>query len=261
MQEPPFFGGFVLVGLATAVAFITALAIGLWWPGVRRAGLLAGALPLGLLLPAVATAYASQQLINVFAGMAQAGSGGARAVLDACASLWVLQRVAWGGFAVLCVAGFLIGLLRFGPSGNGVPCSARRGLLLSLLPVLGLLVAGSVAHQLGKAMRVSAAVVSSDHKNPASEQTSEAALAAEGLGGGASIAAISGFIARAMMIGLFGGMAAVIVLIGLALPGFILAWRVSFGTRFVVLASALWLLAAVGAGLLSLGVVDPLRLS
>lgn len=49
------------------------------------------------------------------------------------------------------------------------------------------------------------------------------------------------------------------MLVGLALPGFILAWRVRFGMVFSVLSSAVWLLAAVGAGALSLGAFDPLR--
>jgi hypothetical protein len=63
-----------------------------------------------------------------------------------------------------------------------------------------------------------------------------------------------------MMTGVFGSAAAAVVLLGLALPGFILAWRVRFGATFAALATILWLLAAAGAAVVCFGVVDPLRL-
>ena len=234
--------------------------MGLSRPGTQRPGLVASALPLALLQPVVATVYASWKLIEVFAGMAQSGSGGMRLVLDVSASLWMLQRAAWGLFAASCLGGLLIGLLRRGKGSDEVPCSMRRGVVLFLLPALGLVAAGMLAGQLGKAMRVAVAVVSPDEHDAASQQRSDAVLEAEGLDSKGSIAAVSGFIARRTIAGTLGGTALAIALLGLALSGFLLAWRVHFGPSFVALASAAWLLAAAGASLVSLGVLDPLRM-
>jgi len=260
MPDTRFLPGLILVGFVAVVAFV---AVGFSRPGLRRAGLIAGGLPLCLLPVAVATAYVSGKLVGLFAGMAESGPGGVQSLLEACASLWLLQRVAWGAFAASCICGLVLGLLRLGGAPDDVPCSMRRGLVLLLLPALGLIVASAVTHQLGKAMRVSVAVMSSDESDSARRTQADAVLEAEGLAlqGVGSIAATSTFIARALMVGLFGGITAVIVLLGLAFPGFILAWRVRFGASFLVLASALWLLAAAGASLVSLGVLDPLRLS
>ncbi len=253
--------GLAMAGFVAAVTLVCLLAVGLGWPGARRPGLVAGGLALCLLAPAVATAYASRQLIGLFAGMAAAGSGGSESILDACASLWLLERVAWGAFAAACVLGLLIGLLRFGPSADGVPCSVRRGVVLLLLPALGLVLMCAATHQLWKALRVTAAVVSPSEDDTASKARADAVLEAEGLAtrGAGSIAAIASFIARAATVGFFGSLTAVVVLAGLSLPGFILAWRVRFGMAFSVLSSAVWLLVAVGAGALSLGALDPLR--
>jgi hypothetical protein len=261
MGDARFLPGLVMVAFAAAVTLVGLLAAGLALPGARRAGLVAGGLSLCLLAPAVATAYASRQLIGLFAGMAASGSGGTEWLLDASASLWLLQRLAWGAFAAACLLGLLLGLLRFGHSADDVACSVRRGVVLLLLPALGLVLAGSVTHQLRKALRVSAAVVSSTDDDSAGKARADAVLEAEGFAtrGSGSIAAISGFIARATTAGFFGGLTAVVVLVGLALPGFILAWRVRLATSFAVLSSAVWLLAAVGAGALSLGAFDPLR--
>ena len=262
MGDARFLPGLVMVAFVAALGLFTLIGVGLSRPGPRRAGLVAGGLPLGLLAPAVATAYASNQLIGLFAGMAESGSGGARPLLEACASLWWLQRVAWAVFAASCILGLLLGLLRFGSSADDTACSLRRGAVLLLLPALGLMVATAVTHQLATALRVSAAVVSSDANDPASQRRSDAVLEAAGLPtqGPGSIAATSSFIARATTAGFFGGLTALVVLMGLSLPGFILAWRVRFGAAFSVLSSALWLLAAAGAGLVSIGVFDPLRL-
>lgn len=262
MPDIPFLPGHLLVALVTTAILVTLLAVGLSRPGPRRAGLVAGGIPLALLSPAMATAYAAWQLIGLFAGIAQTGSGGARLFLDACTSLWLLQRAAWGAFAVSCLCGVVLGLLRLGRSSDDVPCSLRRGLVLLLLPLLGLAAASSVASQVGKALGVSAAVMSPDATDPASQKRALAVFAAEGLEtqGAASIAATSAFIRRATMVGFFGGVTAGIVLLGLALAGFILVWRVRFEASFMALASALWLLAAVGASLVSFGVIDPLRM-
>ena len=261
-MDTRFVPGLILVGFVAALAFITLLAIGLSRPGTGRAGLVAGGLPLSLLAPAVATAYASREYIGLFAGIADSGSGAARALLDAFAALWWLQRVAWGAFAVSCLLGLVLSLWRIGSSPDDLPCSMRRGLVLCLLPTLGLLVASALTHQLGKALRVSAAVISSDANDPVATRRVDAVLEAEGLQtkGAGSIAATSGFIARAATVGFVGGFTAVLVLLGLALPGFILAWRVRFEASFSAIAAAVWLLAALGAGVVSLGVLDPLRL-
>lgn len=261
MGDARFLPGLVLVAFVAAVTLVGLLAVGLWWPGARRPGLVAGGLSLCLLAPAVATAYASRQLIGLFAGMAASQSAGNEWLLDAGASLWLLQRVAWGAFAAACVLGLLLGLLRFGRSADEMPCSVRRSVVLFLLPALGLALTCTVTHQLWKAVRVSAAVMSSSENDPARKARADAVLEAEGLAtrGAGSIAAMSSFIARATTAGFFGGLTAVVVLVGLALPGFILAWRVRFGTAFSVLSSAVWLLVAVGAGALSLGALDPLR--
>jgi len=257
-----FVPGLVLVGFVAALAFVTLLAIGLSRPGAGRAGLVAGGLPLFLLAPVVATAYASREFIGLFAGISESGLGAASMLLDACASLWLLQRAAWGAFAVSCLLGLVLGLWRMGRSQDDVACSLRRGLVLFLLPTLGLLVASSLTHQLGKALRVATAVISSDANDPVATSRVDAVLEAEGLQtkGAGSIAATSGLIARAATVGFVGGFTAVLVLLGLALPGLILAWRVRFEASFSALASALWLLAALGASLVSLGVLDPVRL-
>jgi hypothetical protein len=263
MVDPRFLPGFVVVGLVSAIAFATLLAIGVSWPGPRRAGLVAGALPLALLAPAVATSYSSWKLVGLFSGMAQEQPPGAmRSLLDGFASLWFLERAGWGAFGASCIVGLLLGLLRFGTSADDVACSGRRGFALLLLPVLGLAAAGVTTQRLATAVRVSAAVISSDEKDPASQRRSEAVLEAAGLPtkGSGSIAATSTYIARAMMTGVFGGAAAAVILLGLALPGFILAWRVRFGATFTALATLLWLLAAAGAAVVCFGVVDPLRL-
>ena len=174
MQDSAIVPGVVLVSLATTGVLIALLAVGLSRPGPQRPGLLAGAMPLALLQPVVATTYASWTLIDLFSGMALSGSGGMRPVVDACASLWMLQRVAWGVFAASCVGGLLISLFHRGKSTDDVPCSFRRGLVLFLLPALGLLAAGSLAGQLGKAMRVTVALVSGDEHDPASLKRSDA---------------------------------------------------------------------------------------
>jgi hypothetical protein len=261
MADPRYLPGFVLVGLAAAGGLAFLLTAGLSRPGPQRAGLIAGGLPLALLAPALATSYASWQLIGLFSGMAMEPQPGAmRSLLEGLASLWSLVRAAFGAFGVSCVVGLLLGLL--GTSAYDVTCSARRGFVLLLLPLLGLTTACLTVERLATAVRVSAAVISSDEKDPAAKTRSDAILEAAGLPtkGSGSIAATSSYIARALMTGVFGGATAAVVLLGLALPGFVLGWRVRFGGTFAAIATALWLLAAAGAALVGFRVLDPLRL-
>jgi hypothetical protein len=71
---------------------------------------------------------------------------------------------------------------------------------------------------------------------------------------------MSRFIARGSVVGAFGGTIAAVILLGLAVPGAILAWRVSFGGAFAAISSVLWLVAIVVGGLVAAGVLNPLRL-
>ena len=132
--------------------------------------------------------------------------------------------------------------------------------MLALLPFLGLLVAAAVASPVASALRVTAAVLSSERSDPESERRSDAVLASEGLPtkGSGSIGDISRFIARGAMVGTFGGALAAVVLLGLALPGGVLAGRVSFGGAFVALSSLLWLLGLAVGCLLAAGMWNPL---
>jgi len=131
--------------------------------------------------------------------------------------------------------------------------------MLTFLPVgwLGLMVAGALTRTVGSALRVTTAVASYDPDDPESRQRSDALLEAAGFStrGSGSIGAVSRFLTRATMLGTFGGVTGVIVLLGLALPGFILAWRVRFGDTFRALASAAWLMAATLGSLVGLGVL------
>ncbi len=259
-MDTRFLTGLGLVGFVAVGAFVALLAAGLSRSGAGRAGLIAGGLPLSLLAPAVATVYASRMLIGIFAEMSDSGAGAVQAWLDTCASLWWLQRAAWGAFALSCL--LVLGLWRRGRSQGDVSCSLRRGLVLLLLPCLGLAVASVVSHQLAKALRVSTAVISSDASDPDAIRRVDAVLAAEGLQteGPGSVAATAEFISRATTVGFVGGIAAVLVLLGLALPSFILAWRVRFEASFSAIAAALWLMAAAGAAAVASGGLDPLRL-
>jgi hypothetical protein len=263
MPDARFLPGLFLVVVLAVVAIVALLALGLSRPGARRAGLVASALPLALVPTVAAITYVSLKLINLFAMLAEGGSGAMRQVLDTSASLWLIARVAWGGFAVACVLGLLLALLRSGPSAPDKACSARRGFVLVLLPALGLLLASSVTYQFARALRVAVAVVSPVEGDPESQKRSDAALTAEGFAseGSGSLGAISRFVARGTMIGTFGGAVAAVILLGLAAPGAILAWRVQFGGTFVASAAALWLLGAAIGALVAAGVLNPLRLS
>jgi hypothetical protein len=110
-------------------------------------------------------------------------------------------------------------------------------------------------------VRVAAAVLSSDPSDPASRARSNAVLAGEGLSteGSGSLGATARYLTRTTFIGVFGGATVALVLLGLALPGFILAWRVRFETGFLAVSSALWLVAAAAGILAALGLLKPLR--
>jgi hypothetical protein len=262
MADSQFLIGYALVGLTSTVILATLLAAGLMRPGPRRAGLVAGGLPLALLVPVLATIWAAFKLIGAFSGFADP-HGGVQTVMEACASLWLLLRVAWGGAAVVCLFGLLLGLARFGGRRDAPPCSVRRGLVLLLLPLLGLVTAGVHTQQLARGLRVSVAVTAPGEDDPEGQRASEAILAAEGLRarGSSGIAEVSSFITRSMLFGSGGGFVALVVLLGLASTGFILAWRVRIDGKLLLAASAVWGLAIVSAGLVALGVFDPLRLS
>jgi hypothetical protein len=139
----------------------------------------------------------------------------------------------------------------------------RRGLVLLLLPLLGLVTAGVHTQQLARGLRVSVAVVTPGADDPESQRVSDTVLAAEGLRaeGASGIAEVSTFITRSMLFGSGGGFVALVVLLGLASTGFILAWRVRIDGPLLLATSAVWGLAIVSAGLVALGAVDPLRLS
>lgn len=257
MLDPEFLPGLLIVGLGQTAVLVILLAVGLSRPGSSRAGLVAGGLPLALLPLAAATAYASWALLDIFSGALIVQPGATSVVVDACAALWRLERLACGVFAASCALGLLVGLLRFGSTPAGNPCSLRRGLALVLLPVLALALVGGLARQLGKAVRVTATAIPSPTDDAEARKRADAVLESEGFGSG-SLGRISDFIGRSLLVGTFGGTAALAVLIGLALPGFILAWRIRFGAPFTALATGLWLAAGAAAGLVALGLFDPL---
>ena len=258
MADPRFLPGFVLVALVSAVVLASLLAIGLSRPAASRTGLIAGGLPLSLLPPVAATVYISS--LNLFGDVAEFGAGAEGPLLAVRASFWLLQRIAWGAFTAACLLGFALGLLRFFGRAAGAPASVRRGLLLLLLPCLGLLVATPVTHRLAKGLRVTFGVLTADLSDAEDRARSDAVLEAEGLSTHSSaLGATARFVARTSIVGLIGGATVAVILVGLALPGFILAWRVHFGSVFLALGSTLWLLSAAGGMLATLGVLKAFR--
>lgn len=262
MEHEGVLTGFLLVAI-TALAAVVALVAGLARPAGRRAGLVAGGLPLALLPPVATAGYGSWRLVRQLSGLVQAPTATGD-LTAAFAQAWLLQRVAWGAFAGACLVGLVIGLSSFlgspGDDGEGPRCSARRALVLLFLPVVALLVAGLAARPLARALRVASAVVSSDRKDPALQKRAEDVLSAEGFAatGSGSIGSISRFVSGNLVLGVLGGVLGTLVLVGLAAPGFVLAWRVGSGPALAAAASALWLVAAAGAALVALGVIDPL---
>jgi hypothetical protein len=226
-----------------------------------RAVLVGGGVSLVLLLPTVTTGFASWSVTRAISRQAEAGQGG-EPLIAVFFGLWSLQRLAWGGVAVLCVLALALSVLRKGAPAEAAACSARRALVIALLPLVAFVGVASVSRELYKALRISTAVISATEDNPASGAASDAVLAAEGLptkGGSGTIAAISDRIAWATIRGMMGSTALVILLSGLGALGFGLAWRVRPPAALVAVSSALWLLAGLGAGLVAAGLLDPLR--
>jgi hypothetical protein len=207
-----------------------------------------------------AAAIIARDMGRVLDGIGAIGFG-AGPFLAACEAQWMLQRIAWGAFAAACLLGLGLGLLRFFGADADAQCSHRRGLVLFLLPCLGLLVATLVTHRVARGQRAIVAAWTADPSDPASRARSEAVLEAEGLpiAGPGSLGVTARFITRSLLVGVFGGATAAVVLVGLAVTGFILAGRVRFGGVFLALASTLWLLATAGGMLAALGVLKPLR--
>jgi hypothetical protein len=227
--------------------------------GRLRAGLVLSALPLVLVLPAAAVAFGGFSLINTFSGMAVSGTGGEATVLAACARLWTLVRVAAGGVALLSLFFLPLGLVPFGAPRDAVPAlSARRAVVLSVLPLCACLLVGAQVAQMRSALRVSAAVV----RTPASDAERAAArdvMRSEGLPGegSAGIAETSNLISIRTILAGLGGIVVLVVLPGLALTGLFLAAPVRVGTAFVVAASLSWLAVAAVSAAVALGAFLP----
>jgi hypothetical protein len=119
-----------------------------------------------------------------------------------------------------------------------------------------------VMERVAKNVRVSVIAFSPTAPDDADARArAEARLLAEGfaLDRSGSLGGLARFMTLTQFAGLFGGATAALVLVGIALPGFILAWRVRFAPVFVFLASALWLIAAGVAALAALHALPPLR--
>jgi hypothetical protein len=246
--------GFVLVAFVAAAVLASLIVIGLSRAAASRAGLVVGGLPLALLTPVAAAGYVST--FNLFGSASDFAAG-----THVATSLWLIQGIAWGAYAAACIVGLTLVLLRFSEATGSASCSSRRSLALVLLPCLGLLAATALTNRVAKGMRVVVAVFSSDASDPTSYERTDKLLEAEGLptGGSGSLGAAARFIGRSSIVGVFGGATVAVVLLGLALPGFILTWRVRFGSAFRAVACAGWLLAAAGGILAALGALKPLR--
>jgi len=135
--------------------------------------------------------------------------------------------------------------------------------VLLVLPLGGALLAAGLATQLRSALRVVQAVVLDVKDDPARKALVDGVLASEGLRteGAGSIAEISEHISWRVTIGMLGGLALVVVLVGLALTGALLAAPVRVSAAFVAAASALWLVVLLAAGAVALGVGNPVRLT
>jgi hypothetical protein len=178
------------------------------------------------------------------------------------ASLWQLQSVAWAAFALSCLVGLALGLVRSGGGEPGDASSARRAVVLVMLPLLGLLLTTLVTQRVAKGTRVGAIALSS-MGDPSARERGDAALEAEGFSteraGG--LGRLARYLSRTTLVGTFGGAFVATVLLGLAVPGFILAWRVRFGASFRAAAAAVWLIGAVFGVVACLGLLAPFRFS
>jgi hypothetical protein len=190
--------------------------------------------------------------------------GPAGQVQAVTASLWQLQSLAWAAFALACVVGLLLGFVRAGGGEAGEAATARRSVVLLLLPLAGLLLTALVTQSVAKGTRVGAIALSSMGDDDASaRERGEAALEAEGFSMSRSgdLGRLARYLSRTTLVGTFGGAFVATVLLGLALPGFILAWRVRFDTPLRVGAAAVWLIGAAFGLLASLGLLSPFRFS
>jgi hypothetical protein len=256
----------ILPGLAVTVAaavavLATLLVAGLSRPAVARAGMIAGGLPIALLPPVAASAFVAAKSGGLLGGLPDFGPSGQ--VQAVTASLWQLQSLAWAAFALACVVGLALGLVRAGGGDAGEAASARRGVVLLLLPLAGLLLTALVTQSVAKGTRVGAIALSSMGDDASARERGEAALEAEGFSMSKSgdLGRLARYLSRTTLVGTFGGAFVATVLLGLALPGFILAWRARFDTPFRVGAAAVWLIGAVFGLLASLGMLSAFRFS
>ena len=249
----------IVLGFAALVILGVLLGIALDRPRGGRAALVGGGLPLVLLLPTLASGLASWGLIRAFGKAAEAGS--AAPMLAFHRDLWSLQRTAWAGVAALSL--LALALILLGRAGSPEPpsWSGGRAVVVALLPILAFTATASLARVFYRGIRITYAVMTPRPDDVAGQKAIDAVLAAEGLGGPApgAIHAISDRITRLMMGGVFGSLAGVFALSGVAALGFGLAWRARPGPSLVTAFSALWALAAIGAILVSAGVFDPFR--
>jgi hypothetical protein len=182
------------------------------------------------------------------------------AVLAGTQELWWTVRVGFGLAALVGLVGLVGGLLRFGAAPPSAPaCSARRAAVLALLPLLALFVAGLQLRELRLGVGIAQAVVADTGTDSARKVAVERYLEAHDLAtqGSAGIAEVSRRIALAIAVASLGGGLAVVILLGLALTGTILAWPVRVGPAFVVASSGLWFLLTLAATVLALGFGAP----
>jgi hypothetical protein len=249
-----------IVGVAALIVFVVLAALNFSRKGSTRTALVAVLLPLAMLPPVLALAIASFQTSNLLSSLATSEGFNGQELSTACRAVWLVPRLAFGLTALLAGAGLLAGLLRFGPvASDARDLSLRRATVLCLLPVLGLGITGVLAHELRDGLGVSLAVLANTKDDAARRSRVERYLDDAGLGhtGSGSIAAISMRITGALQVALIGGGAAVVVLLGLALTGLILAWRVRTGVLFAAASSLLWLAPLAIGALLALGFGAP----
>ncbi len=250
-----------LVAFAALVLAFVVLGLFFAHSGPRRAGLVASALPLASTLPVVAGSYAAFRLIRAFSAMSATGTAGE--VHPELMGAWMVLRIGWGGTAAVALLALVFGLLPTRERAGVPACSTRRALVLLAIPVCALALAAGLLHPMRSSLRVANAVVQPGADDAAGKAAAERALEAEGLGsarGSAGIAAISNHIAVGMTLGSVGGLVALVVLLGLAATGALLAARVRVPALFVAAGSGLALLAALLGAAIALGVGDPLRL-
>src|SRR5262245_13587756 len=164
------------VAVVGGVTLIAALVLVVLQQGVRRAALVAGLLPAALLAPVVATMLAAFGLTSLFQGMAQ-GAGGMTAILAGMVEVWGTVRLGFGLAALVGRVGLLGGFARWGAAGDAArPSSARRSLVLVVLPCAALLIASLQARELRLAITISQAVVADTGSDAARKASVESYL-------------------------------------------------------------------------------------